>query len=480
VVTGLCRWLHRQGVSVAPFKAQNMSLNSYVTDDGGEIGRAQAAQAQAAGIAPEVIMNPVLLKPGSDTRSQVIVLGRAAGELDAAGGWDRKHDLLDVVVAAHRELCQRFDVVLCEGAGSPAEINLRKSDIVNLGFCRAAGVPAVLVGDIDRGGLFASLVGTLAVLDREDQDLVRGFIVNRFRGEPALLEGGLDQLARMTGRPTFGVLPYCRGLGLDAEDSLDLALWDDPAPPLGADVLTVGVVYLPRASNITDFDPLVGEPGVVVRPVYRPEEMSGCDLVILPGTRATVRDLGWLRDRGFGPALARRAAAGQSVLGICGGYQMLGRTIDDEVESATGCVEGFGLLPVRTEFRSDKVVARTHRDLDDGTALDGYEIHHGRVAVEDGVALFADEGCVQGAVAGTVWHGLLENDDWRRRYLAAIAERAGRDFVPDAGNAFADRREARFDALADLVDEYLDTTRLMALLSGSPLPGLPGVTLGLA
>ncbi|MGC8628359.1 MAG: cobyric acid synthase [Acidimicrobiales bacterium] len=476
LVTGICRWLLRQGISVAPFKAQNMSLNSFVTDDGKEMARAQVAQAQAAGAEPEVAMNPVLLKPGSDRQSQLIVLGRPCAELDAATGWHAKHDLLEVVVESYRDLRRRFDVVICEGAGSPAEVNLRRSDIANLGFARAADVPALLIGDIDRGGLLASFVGTLAVLEPEDQQLVRGFVVNKFRGALELLQPGLEQLADLTGRPAFGVLPYRRGLELDAEDATDFMSWLDPAAPLGEDVLSIGVIAFPRASNLTDLDPLVDEPGVVLRPIYRPEEMDGCDLVVLPGTRATVNDLAWLHDRGFEPALRRRVEKGGAVLGLCGGYQMLGNTVEDHVESKAGKVKGLGLLPVRTKFQRDKVLARTHAVLEDGSKLDGYEIHHGRVMVDGGAALFSDEGCTVGPVAGTLWHGLFENDAWRRQFLMGIAERAGKSFAPDPAHDFAARRESRIDALADLVEEHLDTEALLAVLEGQRA-ALPRITL---
>jgi adenosylcobyric acid synthase len=456
-----------------------MSLNSFATADGGEIGRAQVVQAQAAGVAPEVIMNPVLLKPGNDTTSQLIVLGQPVGDLDAASGWAKKRDLLDVVVEAHRELRRRFDVVICEGAGSPAEINLRASDITNFGFAHAAEVPAVLVGDIDRGGIFASLVGTLAVLEPADQDLVRGFIINKFRGAKELLQGGIDQLAAMTGRPTLGVLPYRRGLEIDAEDATDLTAWLDVAAPLGADILSIGVIALPRASNLTDFDPLLDEPGVVLRPIYRPEEMRDCDLVILPGTRATVRDLEWLRERRFDSALASRATEARSILGICGGYQMLGSTIDDEVESASGRVPGLALLPVRTEFQKDKILAQTRKLMSDGSVISGYEIHHGNVIVDGGESFIADEGCVQGSVAGSVWHGLFENDSWRRTLLIDIAQREGKQYVPDSAHDFAARRESRIEILADFVEEYLDTNEIIALLNHDALRPLPKVKLSL-
>ena len=478
VVTGLCRWLQRQGVSVAPFKAQNMSLNSFVTADHGEMGRAQVVQAQAAGVAPEVAMNPVLLKPGTDTTSQLIVLGRPMGNLDAAKGWHRKHELLDVVLSAHGDLQQRFDVVICEGAGSPAEINLRSSDIVNLGFARAADVPALLVGDIDRGGVFASLVGTMALLEPADQDLVRGFIINKFRGSKELLGDGVGQLRALTGRPTLGILPLLRGLEIDAEDATDFTSWADGPAPLGEETLTIGVVALPRASNLTDVDPLIDEPGVILRPLYRPEQMQDCDLVILPGTRATASDMQWLRTRGFEGALRRRAAAGRPIFGICGGYQILGTSIDDDVEGKVGRVSGFGLLPVRTVFHDEKVVTQTQQVLTDGTTVRGYQIHHGTVTVEGGRELLPGEGCIEGSVAGSTWHGLFENDLWRHRFLTEIAAQSGRRFLATTSTNFGDRREARIDVLADLIEEHLDTSSLWSLLEHSPRTPLAHLTLG--
>jgi adenosylcobyric acid synthase len=475
VVAGLCRWLAREGASVAPFKAQTMSLNSYVTAAGAEIGRAQAAQARACGIEPEAVMNPVLLKPGSDTSSQLIVLGQAVAEHDAAGYWDGvQNALLPVVLNAYKDLTSRFDLVICEGAGSPAEINLRQSDIVNLGFARAAGVPVLLVGDIDRGGVFASFVGTLAVLEPADQALIAGFVINKFRGELDLLRPGLDMLAGLTGRPTAGVLPFASDIGVDAEDAIDWALLRSGGPPLGQDVLRVSVVALPRMSNHTDIDALAVEPGVVVRFARQAAELADADLIILPGTRSTVADLTWLRERGIDRAVGRHAAAGKPVLGICGGYQMLGRQIDDDVESRAGSVPGIGLLPVRTEFGPRKVLARPSRRLADGTTVAGYEIHHGVVIRENAEPFFADEGCRSGTVAGTLWHGLLENDAFRRDYLTGVALLCGRRFQVAADTSFDGIREARLDRLGDLVMENMDTDLVKRLLSGQvdPAPAL--------
>ena len=466
VVAGLCRWCVRNGISVAPFKAQNMSLNSFVTCEGEEIGRAQASQAQAARIEPEAVMNPVLLKPGTDSRSQVVVLGRPIGEMEAREYWDEKERLLPVVVESYRDLCRRFDVVICEGAGSPAEINLRGSDIVNLGFARAVGAPVIVVADIDRGGMFATLLGTIALLDAQDQDHVRGFVVNRFRGDRALLEPGLQRLEALTGRPTLGVLPYVDDLWVDEEDRPDPSAYRDPGAPLGDEMLRVAVLRLPRSSNLTDFDPLAAEPGVMVRFATRPEEIADADLVVMPGTRATVEDLAWMRRSGIDVALVQRAEADRPILGICGGYQMLGLSIDDQVESRQGDVEGLGLLPVRTSFEKDKVLGRRCRELADGSTVAGYEIRHGSVRRVGGDPFFADEGCRAGAVAGTSWHGLFENDDFRRSYLNEVSRRARRAFEPSPDGCFAQVREARFEKLADLVSDHLDTVGLMEIVEG--------------
>ncbi|MDR2988466.1 MAG: cobyric acid synthase [Nocardiopsaceae bacterium] len=472
LVAGICRWLAREGAKVAPFKAQNMSLNSFVTRSGAEIGRAQAAQAQACLIEPEAVMNPVLLKPGSDTSSQLIVLGQAVAEHDAASYWDRaRGGLLDVVVDAYRDLASRFDHVICEGAGSPAEINLRRSDIVNMGFARAAGIPSLVVGDIDRGGVFASFVGTLAVLEPADQALVAGFVVNKFRGDRALLEPGLDMLREITGRPVAGVLPFVAGIGVDAEDAIDWALIGSGGPPAGEEVLRVCVVALPRMSNHTDVDALAIEPGVVVRFSRHAAELADADLIVLPGTRSTVPDLGWLRDRGIDQAVARHVASGKPVLGICGGYQMLGTAIDDPVESGAGRVTGLGLLPVRTLFQDAKTLARPSAVLSDGTVVHGYEIHHGVVAREGGEPFFATEGCRSGPVAGTVWHGLLENDDFRREYLSEVSRRCGRRFAAAPDISFAKIREERLDRLGDLVADHIDEDLVRDLLETGGRPG---------
>jgi adenosylcobyric acid synthase len=484
VVAGLCRHLARQGVRVAPFKAQNMALNSAVTPGGAEIGRAQAAQAAAAGVAPEAAMNPVLLKPSGERHSQVVVMGRPLAEVDARSYQDLKARLAGVVQEALADLRRRFDVVVCEGAGSPAEVNLRAGDLANLGLARAAGLPVVVVGDIDRGGVFASLYGTLALLEPADQALVAGFLVNKFRGDPAVLAPGLDQLTRLTGRPVLGVLPWRRGLWLDVEDSLALEGPRDGAlPPRGPDGLSVAVVRLRWISNFTDFDALAAEPGVAVRFTQAPADVLGADLVVLPGTKATVEDLAWLRERGLDRALARRAERGQPLLGVCGGYQMLGKRIVDQVESGAGEVEGLGLLPVETVFAAGKVLAnpRGHAPWLGGAESAGYEIHHGRTRRFGGEPLLlgdgGEDGCRSGTVLGTSWHGLLEGDRLRRALLGWVAAVRGLDWLPGE-RPFAAVREARLDALGDLVAEHADTAAIARLVERGAPPGLPVIPPG--
>ncbi|MCW2669494.1 MAG: Cobyric acid synthase [Frankiales bacterium] len=472
LTAGLCRWLARQGVKVAPFKAQNMSLNSAVTIDGAEIGRAQAMQAAAAGVEPEAAMNPVLLKPGSDRTSQVVLLGKPFAEVSAVSYREHAQTLSAVALDCLFDLQDRFDVVICEGAGSPAEINLRATDIANMGLARAASLPVLVVGDINPGGVFAGLFGTLALLSPEDQALVSGFVINKFRGDPALLEPGLRMLQDLTGRRTLGVLPWTEGLELDAEDSLGLSARVAPVPALGRDVLRVSVVRLPRLSNWTDIDALRSEPGVLVRFAETAEELADADLVVLPGTRQTVADLGWLRERGIDRAIARHDGP---VLGICGGFQMLGTTIVDDVESRAGAVDGLGLLPVSTAFGPDKLLGRPIGSWLGHQVTTAYEIHHGRITVAGGEPFL--DGVRVGAVSGTVWHGALESDGFRRAYLSEVAALTGRDWLPGE-RSFADVRQARLDLLGDLVADHLDTAFVERLLTdGSPV-GLPFIPPG--
>nr|WP_042185225.1 cobyric acid synthase [Kibdelosporangium sp. MJ126-NF4]CEL16627.1 Cobyric acid synthase [Kibdelosporangium sp. MJ126-NF4] len=481
LVAGLCRWLARQGVRVAPFKAQNMSNNSVVTPEGGEIGRAQALQAAAAGLAPSVRFNPVLLKPGGDRTSQVVLLGKAIGQTSALSYRDRKPELFQTVLSTLEGLRAEYDVVVCEGAGSPTEINLRRDDIANMGLARAADLPVIVVGDIDRGGVFAHLYGTVALLSAADQALVSGFVINKFRGDPELLRPGLDQLYGLTGRRVLGVLPWNVDLWLDAEDSLSYTadgVVGRPQPPVGEQWLRVAVVRLPRISNGTDVEALACEPGVSVRFVTEPSRLADADLVVLPGSKATVHDLDWLRRNGLADAIGEHARRGMPVLGICGGFQMLGTKITDSYESMAGPVSGLGLLDVEIEFQRDKILRRP-----DGFAFghpaSGYEIHHGTVVdqPDEGLVRLPDgtpEGVLSGAAAGTHWHGLLENDEPRRALLDWAAGHAGRTgFRPAAGTSFAAAREAQLDLLGDLVAEHMDTEVLRRLLADGAPVGLP-------
>ena len=459
VVTGLCRALARREISVAPFKAQNMSNNSCVCPDGAEIGRAQYLQAQAAGIPPESALNPVLLKPGSDHRSHIVLRGKPCGTLESGEYANGRAHLAATALAAYDELAERFEVIICEGAGSAAEINLRNGDYVNLGLARAKKLPVIVIGDIDRGGVFASLYGTVALLDTDDRKLVRAFLINKFRGDAGVLQPGLDELTRRTGVPFAGVLPWLPDVWLDAEDTLDVATWRRHNAAEGG--FCVAVVRLPRMSNATDVEALAAEPGVDVLVTADPRAVAGADLVVIPGSRSTTSDLDWLRRTGLARVIEARAQAGASVLGICGGYQMLARVIDDPIESAQGIAEGLGLLPTKISFQTEKVLARPLGAWQ-GHEVHAYEIHHGIADIEGDAELFLD-GCRHGQVWGTMWHGAFENDGFRRAWLAEIAAAAGSGWRPDLeAPSYGDRRETMINTLADAVDENVDLGLLLA------------------
>ena len=479
LTTGLCRWLARGGVRVAPFKAQNMSNNSVVTADGAEIGRAQWVQAVAARAEPEAAMNPVLLKPGSDLRSHVVVMGKPYGVLDATSFGSARPALAEAAYSALDGLAARYDVVVAEGAGSPTEINLRPHDFVNMGLARRGGLPVVVVGDIDRGGVFAAFHGTVALLGREDQALVSGFVVNKFRGDAGLLAPGLAMIEKATGRPVLGVVPWLPDVWLDAEDALDVAARGEAdRPAAGSRTLRVAVVRFPRISNFTDVDPLAAEPGVAVTFTASPSELADADLAILPGSRATVADLAWLRSRGMDHALRARARDGLPTLGICGGYQMLAREIVDDIESGAGTVSGLGLLPASVRFAVDKVVDRPTGEAYGVRVGTAYAIHHGRVTVDGDAESFLD-GCRSGAVWGTSWHGVLEEDAFRRAFLRDVAATAAcHGFVVASDTEFAALREQRIDRLADAVAEHLDTAALRRLIDAGAPAGLPFVAPG--
>jgi adenosylcobyric acid synthase len=464
LVAALCRWLRRRGVAVAPFKPQNMALNSAVTVDGGEIGRAQAVQAQAAGVAAHSDFNPVLLKPSSDTGAQVILHGRAIGSMDAVGYHNYKRVAMQAVLASHARLVAQYDALVVEGAGSPAEINLRDRDIANMGYAEAVDCPVLLIADIDRGGVFAHLVGTLALLSESERARVAGFVINRFRGDLALLQPGLDWLQRETGKPVLGVLPYLHGLQLEAEDALPRERTAKPGARL-----RVAVPALPRISNHTDFDALRAHPQVELRFVGPGEDWPACDLIVLPGSKATRADLAWLRAQGWEPAIAHHLRYGGKLIGICGGLQMLGTAVHDPlgIEGAPGSSAGLGWLDLHTTLEDGKQLRNVRGRLAFGdAAVRGYEIHCG---VSDGPALalpacVLDDGRRDGArstdgqVLGSYLHGLFDEPS----ALAALLEWAGlRDAAAVDVQAL---REASIERLADAVEHHLDTAMLSRLL----------------
>ncbi|MCC6076992.1 cobyric acid synthase [Pseudomonas sp. MAHUQ-58] len=463
LVTALCRWLSRQGVAVAPFKPQNMALNSAVTADGGEIGRAQAVQAQAAGLAPHTDMNPVLLKPNSDTGAQVIVHGRAVTSMNAVAYHDYKRVAMQAVLDSHHRLSARYAVVMVEGAGSPAEINLRAGDIANMGFAEAVDCPVILIADIDKGGVFAHLVGTLELLSPSEQARVQGFVINRFRGDLALLEPGLDWLEARTGKPVLGVLPYLHDLHLEAEDAIDVRQSEKRG-----ERLKVVVPVLPRISNHTDFDPLRLHPQVELTFVGPGQTIPPADLIVLPGSKSVRSDLAHLRAQGWEAAIQRHLRYGGKVLGICGGLQMLGGEIADPLglEGAPGASQGLGLLELDTVLEADKQLrnVRGRLALEDAE-VGGYEIHAGvsRGAGLARPAVYLADGRSDGAlsedgqVLGTYLHGLFETP----AACAALLRWAGLREVamPD----YHALRERDIERLADLVEAHLDCTRLRQL-----------------
>ena len=464
LVTGLCRWLHRQGVAVAPFKPQNMALNSAVTADGGEIGRAQAVQAQAAGVPPHTDFNPVLLKPQSDVGAQVIVHGHAIGAMQARRYHDYKQVAMQAVLASHRRLCERFDAVVVEGAGSPAEINLRERDIANMGYAEAVDCPVLLIADIDRGGVFAHLVGTLALLSPSERVRVAGFVINRFRGDMALLQPGLDWLQQETGKPVLGVLPYLHGLDLEAEDALprDERLRPDTA-------LRVVVPALPHISNHTDVDALRNHPQVACTFVGPGQALPACDLIVLPGSKTTRADLQWLREQGWAAAIAKHLRYGGKLVGICGGFQMLGHAVHDPqgIEGTPGSSDGLGWLDMETTLAPAKILRQASGTLAlDDAPVRGYEIHCGnsRGSALDHPACILDDGRPDGArsadgqILGSYLHGLFDEPQALSALLAWAGLRNPVRF--DMGQ----QREASIDRLADAVESHLDTRTLRRLL----------------
>ncbi|KPY96695.1 Cobyric acid synthase [Pseudomonas syringae pv. spinaceae] len=463
LVTALCRWLTRQGVKVVPFKPQNMALNSAVTADGGEIGRAQAVQAQACFLAPHTDMNPVLLKPNSDTGAQVIIHGRAVTTMNAVAYHGYKEIAMQAVLESHRRLSESYPVIMVEGAGSPAEINLRANDIANMGFAEAVDCPVLLIADINRGGVFAHLVGTLELLSPSEQARVKGFIINRFRGDIALLQPGLDWLEARTGKPVVGVLPYVMDLHLEAEDGLDQRQTDKVEQ-----VLNVVVPVLPRISNHTDFDPLRLHPQVNLQFIGPGQRIPPADLIILPGSKSVRSDLNYLRANGWDTAIDRHLRYGGKLVGICGGLQMLGEHLHDPLglEGAAGSSAGLGLLAMSTVLETEKQLRNVRGRLTlEGAEVSGYEIHAGvttGAALEQAAVQLDDGRCdgaqsADGQILGTYLHGLFESPV----ACSALLRWAGLENVQSVD--YHALRERDIERLADLVEKHLDGTLLREL-----------------
>ncbi len=471
LTAALCRILLQDGVRVAPFKAQNMSLNSFVTHDGLEMGRAQVVQAQAARLDPDVRMNPVLLKPNSDTGSQVIVHGRPVGNMDVMTYLRYKETAMQAAHASYDSLAADYDVILLEGAGSPGEVNLKRHDIVNMGMARYAQAPVLLVGDIDRGGVYASFVGTMEVLNEWERALVAGFVVNRFRGQASLLQSAHDYVTAHTGREVLGVVPYLKNLGIPEEDSVSFkaGLFQGDRPE--GDLVEIALISLPHISNFTDIEPLAAEPDVFLRVVERAEDLGNPQAIILPGSKNVIHDLAALRSCGLADAIQRLAAEGCEIIGVCGGYQMLGTSIEDPlaIESDQGTISGLGLLPMTTVLAADKrLVRQSGVHTESGQPVHGYEIHHGRSQTYLPPTLAFTDGTGCGAVdaSGRIWgsylHGIFDSDPFRRWFINRLRQRKG--LFPLPGIPVPYDLEPAFDRLAATVRESVDMKRIYQLL----------------
>lgn len=459
IAAALCRIFHQDGYSAAPFKSQNMALNSYITADGLEMGRAQVMQAEAAGIEPSVLMNPILLKPTSDVGSQVIVNGEVVGNMRAMEYFRRKREFIPQIMDAYSKLSAQHDIIVIEGAGSPAELNLKADDIVNMGMAKLAGAPVLLVGDIDRGGVFAQLIGTVKLLEPSEQDMIKALIVNKFRGDRSIFHSGVEILEQRSGKPVAGVVPYVH-CDIEDEDSLSEKLENRTAG-----LIDIAVVRLPRISNFTDMDVFSQYGGVSVRYVTKPEQLGAPDLIILPGTKSTVSDMKWLRGSGLESALKKAVSAGTLIFGICGGYQLLGEAISDpECSEGGGEVRGMELLPVKTVFTSEKRRTRTSGKFADisgefsflsGAEFSGYEIHMGRTASLGEPLLSTGDGAFSGNVCGCYIHGIFDSEEVSGRLVNELFRRKGLVYSGGAidRNAY---KQAQYDLLADSVRDSLD------------------------
>ena len=478
LVAGLCRVFAQDGYRVAPFKSQNMALNSCITATGAEMGRAQVVQAEAAGIEPEAAMNPILLKPTSDVGSQVIVNGRVMGTMGAREYYAYKHRLVPDIMRAYNDLASRFDIIVLEGAGSPAEVNLKDGDIVNMGMAKMASAPVLLVGDIDRGGVFAHLLVTLMLLDDDERQRCKGLVVNKFRGDKSILDPGLDILRERSGLPIAGVIPYAN-VDIDDEDSLSERLSSRRTQVL----VDIAVIRLPRISNFTDFIALDAMEGVGVRDVQRASELGNPDLIIVPGTKSTLADLRWLRECGLEAAVLKRVAAGTPVYGICGGYQMLGAEVSDpHGAEGGGSLRGLGLLPIRTVFEPQKRQVRSHGSVAaiggalsglSGMPVEGYEIHMGTTTLEGGAPVCllesgesgpSADGCWAGSVYGSYLHGFFDRKECAQALVNALLQAKGLDAGAVAAVDMHAYKQRQYDELARIVRANMDMELVYRIL----------------
>ncbi|NTU88911.1 MAG: cobyric acid synthase [Actinobacteria bacterium] len=474
LTAGLCRVFKQDGYKVAPFKSQNMALNSFITNEGLEMGRAQVVQAEACGIEPSVLMNPILLKPVTDMGSQVIVNGEVVGNMTAEEYFAMKHELVPAITEAFETLSAQNDIIVIEGAGSPAEINLKKDDIVNMGMAKLAKAPVLLVGDIDRGGVFAQLAGTLMLLDESERDLVKATIINKFRGDLEILRPGLSMLEEITGKSVLGVVPY---LDVDIEDEDSLT---ERFKSKRIAKIDIAAIRLPRISNFTDFSALEATSGVAVRYVASAKELGRPDMVILPGTKSTISDFKWLRQCGLEASIKKLAANGMPVFGICGGYQMLGERItDSEGAEGGGSIEGMGLLPVLTEFEAEKHRTRVTgrvRPLEGafsklgGALVEGYEIHMGATTLKSGAQTLVmldggiADGCTSGNVYGSYLHGFFDSSECRSALFAALCDMKGIDVTELGSFDYVAYKELQYDMLAYAIRESLDMDSVYRIL----------------
>ena len=482
LAAGLCRIFKQDGYKVAPFKSQNMALNSFITEEGLEMGRAQVMQAEACGIKPSVFMNPILLKPTSDMGSQVIVNGEVRGNMDASEYFAYKKELIPDIQRAYDILNDRYDIIVIEGAGSPAEINLKKEDIVNMGMARLAKAPVLLVGDIDRGGVFAQLFGTIMLLEDTEREMVKGLLINKFRGDEKLLEPGLIMLEEKCKIPIRGVIPYMK-VDIDDEDSLS----DKLSKRKVTSLIDIGIISLPHISNFTDFNSLGTIAGISVRYIRTIKEFGNPDMVILPGTKSTMDDLKWLRKSGLEAEILRGAEKGMLILGICGGYQMLGKSIEDMVGAeGIGTIKGIGLLPVKTIFTGEKTRTRVQGTVKElsgeyqalsGALVEGYEIHMGisekiaecgsviKISEEGKESVFKEEGSYVGNVCGTYLHGFFDTMSVRDAFTKLLYTRKGLESkMPEKSTSYEAYKEQQYEKMAEVLREHIDIRQIYEIL----------------